>query len=536
MNAQLPRVGDIVGGKYVLETLIGQGGMGAVFKARHMELDDHFAIKVMFADAGNVEAATRFKNEGKAARRIKNPHVMQVYDVGQEFNYLYMVLELLEGEDLAQVLDNRAEKRIPYAEVARYVSEALEGVAQAHQMGIVHRDLKPSNLYLAKEQDGSSKVKVLDFGISKASNANALNQSPSALTSTKAMLGSPLYMSPEQLRSSKNVDARADIWAIGIILYELITGTLPFMGDNLGELFAAILEMDAPSCNARGMLVPPEFDQIVMRCLKRRPEDRFQSARELLAAIRPFAIDGAGTSPYAMSNYAPSGTAHLGAITPSGSGSGRPPGMASTPNNFSSTPGLGGPPRPPTPGAITGGGSAPRQIGGTVALGAVTPQQQMAGIGGSTSSSWQAPTPVVPKANGPVIVGVLVGFLALAGIGAFAAFSHFRKDPTTANPPPSATVSAEPTASTPPTTTVASATPSASAAPSATESATVASATKPVVTHNGQGTWTPPKPTGGTTTTVATVVKVDPPAPTPVKVDPPKPKPPTNTSGGVNTR
>jgi serine/threonine-protein kinase len=347
ISVQLPKPGDLVGGKFVLESLLGQGGMGAVFKARHRTLGHEVAIKVMFADANNPEAAARFENEGRAAARIKSDHVMKVHDVDRELGYLYMVLELLEGEDLGQMLDKR--RALPYAEAVAYVLEALEGVAQAHAMGIVHRDLKPSNLYLANAENGAKTIKVLDFGISKASNQSALNQSPSALTSTKAMLGSPLYMSPEQLRSSKSVDARADIWAFGIILFELITGTLPFGGESLGELFAAILETEAPLLSARAS-VPPGLDAIVSKCLQRRPENRFQSARELAAALAPFAQVGSGPFPVAPA-YAPSqqtlphhgarsanspitqalpssGGLPLGAMTPPGGG---PPGVVAMP-------------------------------------------------------------------------------------------------------------------------------------------------------------------------------------------------------------
>ncbi|MBX3262991.1 MAG: serine/threonine protein kinase, partial [Labilithrix sp.] len=286
--AQLPRPGDTIAGKYVLDRLLGQGGMGAVFAAKHIKLSKAVAIKIMLADASNPEAAQRFINEGRAAANIQNEHVVRVDDVDEERGYAYMVLELLEGEDLAQVLERDPAHRLAPHVAVGYVLQALKGVIQAHAIGIVHRDLKPSNLFLAKRKDGSVVVKVLDFGISKAQGSSALAASPSALTSTKAMLGSPLYMSPEQLRSSKSVDQRADIWAIGIILYELMTGSLPFMGDNLGELFAAILERDPASLRTHVPDVPPALDEIVLRCLQRRPEHRFQTATELADALAPF--------------------------------------------------------------------------------------------------------------------------------------------------------------------------------------------------------------------------------------------------------
>jgi serine/threonine-protein kinase len=163
-------------------------------------------------------------------------------------------MELLEGADLCQIADARG--ALPRWLVVDYILQALEGLAHAHARGIIHRDLKPSNLFLARRPDGSVVVKVHDFGISKANAQSPLGQTPGALTSSKAMLGSPLYMSPEQLRSSKSVDARADIWAFGIIMFELMTGTLPFLGENLGELFAAILRpRDACPKRAIDMLI-----------------------------------------------------------------------------------------------------------------------------------------------------------------------------------------------------------------------------------------------------------------------------------------
>ncbi len=287
--ARVPRPGDVIAGKYVIERLLGQGGMGAVFAARHIKLAKSVAIKVMLSDGASPEAAQRFVNEGRAAANIQSEHVVRVDDVDEEMGYAYMVLELLDGEDLADHLERAPKGRLAPSVAADYVSQALKGVAHAHALGIVHRDLKPSNLFLARRSDGSTVVKVLDFGISKAQGSSPLAASPAVLTSTKAMLGSPLYMSPEQLRSSKNVDQRADIWAVGVILYELMSGQRPFHGETLGELFAAILETDPVPLRQLVPDVPPALDQIVHRCLRRRPEERFASAGELVTALAPFA-------------------------------------------------------------------------------------------------------------------------------------------------------------------------------------------------------------------------------------------------------
>ncbi len=530
-TAQLPRPGDIVGGKYVIDSLIGQGGMGAVFRGKHRVTGGVRAIKVMLADASNPEARQRFMNEARAAAEIQNEHVVRVDDVDEELGYAFMVLELLDGEDLAQILERRRGPLEPHVAVG-YVLQALRGVAQAHALGIVHRDLKPSNLFLAKRSDGSQVVKVLDFGISKASSAGALAQGPSALTSTKAMLGSPLYMSPEQLRSSKSVDARADIWATGVILFELMTNSLPFMGENLGELFAAILENDAPLLSQRAAGIPQGLDAVVAQCLRRRPEERFQSAQELIQALTPFAQPGvASASPYAASAYVPSNATPQfpGAITP----------------GFQQTPQLG-PPQPPRPGAVTGNGSAPRPmpVQGTVPLGAVTPpgnQPALAPIGGAqTNSAWQS-EPVVPKSNVPIVLGVLGGLAVVGVIGGIYAFMHAKEpahDPVVANPPP--VVSSAPAPPPVPTDTTAAA-PTTTANPTASASSATATPTAQPVVHAN------PTPTTKPTSHATVATKVDPPPPKPDPAPPPPPPTPTvkptstptakPTAGtGVNTR
>jgi serine/threonine-protein kinase len=401
-SAQLPRAGDVIDGKYALERLLGQGGMGAVYAARHIKLGHAVAVKVMLADAANHEAAQRFVNEGRAAANIQNEHVVRVSDVDEENGYAYMILELLEGEDLAQLLER--EGRLPSHVAVGYVMQALDGVRQAHAQGIVHRDLKPSNLFLAKRHDGAVVVKVLDFGISKANNTAGLGMAPGALTSTRAMLGSPLYMSPEQLRSSKSVDARADIWAIGIILYELITGAPPFTGESLGELFAAILETDAPLLRTRQPEVPPGVEAIVARCLQRRPEHRVQTVAELERELAPFAsVNAAPASPFAFSAVAPS----------QGSGS---------------SPRIGG----WEPGARGDAGTGPHGpvvVGGTVPLGASTPQPTGQGSGaysqghpmhpaiGQTNSSWQSTGATRKSSNTGLVVALVCGAVAFGGIG-----------------------------------------------------------------------------------------------------------------------
>jgi serine/threonine-protein kinase len=521
-SAQLPRAGDIVAGKYVLERLLGQGGMGAVFAAKHVKLGKPVAIKIMLADRSNPEASARFINEGRAAANIQNEHVVRVDDVDEEMGYAYMVLELLEGQDLSQLLEHLPQKRLPPHVAVDYVLQALRGIIQAHAMGIVHRDLKPSNLFLAKRKDGSEVVKVLDFGISKQQASSAFAASPGALTSTQAMLGSPLYMSPEQLRSSKSVDQRSDIWALGVILYELITGTLPFNGESLGELFAAILETDPLPPSKRVDGVPPGLEQIILRCLQRRPEHRFQTASELAAALAPFALAyrGAGAT-------AALGAPQSFAVTPSAASS--DPHLAPAPAAIGSLPALGG-----TGSSSTGIGPQPRPVGGTVALGAATPQNLQHTTGGWQSTGG-ASTAAAPKTKAPLVVGLVAAALGLFGVigGVFIVLA---KRPTALDaatgasvtvsataPPTPASVSTPPTPSTTETAPVASASAIASASATATATTTAVKTTPIPPTRPTQTAHTRPGPT----TTATTSTK---------QPEPPIPKPPKTSDPTQTTR
>ncbi len=405
----------MIAGKYVLDRLLGQGGMGAVFAARHVKLSKAVAIKIMLADASNPEAAQRFINEGRAAANIQNEHVVRVDDVDEEMGYAYMVLELLDGEDLSQVLERELSHRLAPHVAVGYVLEALRGVLQAHAIGIVHRDLKPSNLFLARRKDGTVVVKVLDFGISKAQGSSALAASPSALTSTKTMLGSPLYMSPEQLRNAKGVDHRADIWAMGVILYELITGTLPFNGENLGELFANILERDADPMASRVDGIARGLDDVVARCLQRRPDQRYQSTAELAHALAPFAAPHAGqalmpaTGP--MSNLAGTAALPQGAITPNGTyQQSRPQSSAGFPAQSAS--------QPLAYGAISSGPTSSPQPG---YAGQPTHAQNHSGLQGTTNGGWQTaggsgPAQAPARSKGLLLAGLGFGAIALIGV------------------------------------------------------------------------------------------------------------------------
>jgi serine/threonine-protein kinase len=508
----------MIAGKYVLDRLLGQGGMGAVFAARHLKLSKAVAIKIMLADTSNPEAAQRFINEGRAAANIQNEHVVRVDDVDEEMGYAYMVLELLEGKDLAQLLEADPAKRLAPHIAVNYVLQGLRGVAQAHAIGIVHRDLKPSNLFLAKRKDGSDVVKVLDFGISKATNSSALGAAPNALTSTKAMLGSPLYMSPEQLRNAKGVDHRADIWAMGVILYELMTGQLPFMGDNLGELFAAILETDPVPLQGRGCAAPPGLNEVVLRCLARKPEHRFQSAAELMQALAPYEQPGAAGHA-ALPPMA--GTAHM----PGGIQTGpQMPGMAMTP------------PRPVT-------GSQVNMPAMRISQGGGTPSQQQQGMppgfNQTGGSGWQQgssanaganvdiPPAAIPKSKMIAIISVFTGVAAVSMcFGLYMVLKKPHEDPNAnAHPPPSASILATPE----PTTSTTTKAPD----PPPTESAVTPPVSAAVVTPPAPGP--APLPTHHTTAPAAHPAVAPSPQPGPAPAPVPAPQPaPHNTTKPPN--
>jgi eukaryotic-like serine/threonine-protein kinase len=280
--------GSLLVGKYRVERVLGQGGMGIVLAARHEQLDERVAIKLMLPTmAAHGEAVTRFVREARAAAKIKGDHVARVSDVGTlETGEPYMVMEYLEGADLSKVLAHSG--RLALEDAVDYLLQACDALAQAHALGIVHRDLKPANLYLTRHHDGSPLIKVLDFGVSKIA-SSALAPNDSSMTRTSALMGSPLYMSPEQMNSARDVDARSDIWALGVILYELLSGEPPFNGTSLPQVCALILQGPTPDIRTSVPQLPEGVVAALYRCLERDPARRFASVAELFTALAPFA-------------------------------------------------------------------------------------------------------------------------------------------------------------------------------------------------------------------------------------------------------
>ncbi|HEX4446299.1 MAG TPA: protein kinase [Polyangiaceae bacterium] len=292
-DAAQVKAGDVLAGKYRVERVLGQGGMGVVVAAFHLQLEQRVALKFLLPEAlRQPEMLARFSREARAAARIRSEHIARVIDVGTlETGVPYIVMEYLEGSDLSGHLTKVGP--LPIAQAAALALEACDALAEAHAVGIVHRDLKPANLFLARAPDQTTCLKILDFGISKIISPD---EADFDMTRTGAVVGSPYYMSPEQMRSSRSVDARTDIWSLGVILYELVSGHVPFEAPTLPQLCGMILTDPPPALTQWRPDVPPPFQALVARCLEKDPALRFQSVGEFAIALARFAPEGAARS------------------------------------------------------------------------------------------------------------------------------------------------------------------------------------------------------------------------------------------------
>jgi len=287
--SELPAVGAVLEGKYRLEAELGRGGMGVVFRGVHLKLNRPVAIKMLLPEALQAaDAVERFDREARAAVQVKSHYVAEVLDVGWHQGLPYMVMEYLDGNDLAVELATRGP--LPAAEAVGWLLQVCEAMADAHTRGVIHRDLKPSNLFLAK-QGGERKVKILDFGISKIVTPGEIN-----LTKTSAGFGTAHYISPEQIRSTKHADARSDVWSLGVIGYELLSGRLPFEGESAQSIVAAILT-DAPAPLGRHRPeLHPGLAEAIHKALVKERDKRTPSMAAFAEALRPFL---AGAEPQA---------------------------------------------------------------------------------------------------------------------------------------------------------------------------------------------------------------------------------------------
>jgi hypothetical protein len=412
--------GQIVAERYRVERIIGRGGMGVVAAVRHVTLGELFALKVLTAAAfENAASVERFVREAQTTARLKSPHALRISDAGRlPDGAPYLVMEYLEGRDLEQELDARGP--LPAAEAATYVMQACDVLAEAHAQGIVHRDIKSANLFLTRLPNGAPCIKVLDFGI-------ALHADPvkgQRMTSTTAVFGTPLYMSPEQMRSSKLVDPRADIWSLGVVLYELCLGGVPFDASTMTELVTKVLT-DTPTFPA---MVRPgmckEIEPIILRCLERDPAKRYPSAAALSQALAPIAAGQAtGTASVPPAAAAPAPHPFGGhTAMPGSQGPAAPPphpfaGHTAMPGSQGAAGPMAGAPQPTTHGPYSGGqaraGAMPSPFVQGPAPQAPVPHGPPPYVQAAAPRAGSSSTTVILLVIGAV---VLLGFVFLVGV------------------------------------------------------------------------------------------------------------------------
>jgi len=314
--------GSIIARRYRLERPLARGGMGSVWVARHLQLDLDLAIKFMTPEnAASADGRQRFEREARASAQLRTPNAVQVYDYGVEGDTPYIAMELLEGEDLEVRLQREGRLSLPATQVI--IQQVCKALRRAHEVGFVHRDLKPANIFLAREA-GEEIVKVLDFGLAKALGPIQAGKA----TKTGTLLGTPHYMSPEQVRRRKEIDQRSDLWSLGVIAFRCVTGQLPFPGDELGDVLVEICTDPIPFSSQIAPDLGPVLDPFFARALRREPEERFQSAQELADAFAailgfPRALEAPAPAESALRPpaFAPAG----GTLSPSGNSLRMPP-------------------------------------------------------------------------------------------------------------------------------------------------------------------------------------------------------------------
>ena len=442
-------VGKTLAGKYRVDGVIGVGGMGFVLAATHLHIDEPVAVKLLYSSfAQNQEVVKRFIREAKAARKIRSEHVVRVLDVDTlDTGAPYIVMEHLQGQDLEAIIRRLGKQ--PIATALDVILQASEALAEAHVQKMVHRDLKPANLFVTKRPDGDALVKVLDFGISKVTGAGGADLN--VTQAGDAILGSPQYMAPEQLKSLKDVDARTDIWALGSILYEMLTATPPFNATSLPELCTNILERPPPSLRAIRPDVSPGLEAVILQCLAKERDGRPNDIAALATALAPFCPPGvqasagriAGvfrTARFIGQKAGAGGTIAIQAIPPASNPNTPPPASDTAPiTPHQNNPRISSPPSTQQP-KSTPPPTMPSAIAQTIAQ----PPPKIIGVattGNAFSKDRVSARPPPPPANPVAAVAVAVGaVVAIALVVIFVGIPWARSRHTTATP--SATISA----------------------------------------------------------------------------------------------
>jgi serine/threonine-protein kinase len=390
------RAGDIIAGKFQIERVLGEGGMGYVVAARHIQLGQTVALKFMREDVVTSECKSRFLREARNTVRLKSKHVSRVLDVGSlDSGSPYMVMEYLEGTDLSDLLHERG--RFPVVEACDYIIQACEAISEAHCYGIIHRDLKPANLFLTRGSGGEPIVKVLDFGVSKVLElgmdedtrpGGRRGHHDSVVTNATDLLGSPSYMAPEQVVSARNADARSDVWSLGVILFRLVSGKLPFTGTALGDLIQNVIHGPIPNLRQLRPDIPEGLEHVVLRCLD-RDRDRRPDAIELARLLAPYAGPNAAPSLERIAILGPALVQAVPSHQPSGPSFGSQRNWSSPPN--ASTRGENPKKEMSTPSLLFWAGLVAVVVGSMAIVGAKVFATRM-----PTSSRPQPPTAATP--------------------------------------------------------------------------------------------------------------------------------------------
>jgi serine/threonine-protein kinase len=378
--------GRVLETKYRVGRMLGEGGMGVIYAGRHLKIGRKLAIKFLRkSGSSDKQIIERFQNEARMAASVGHRNIVDILDMGQTREGVpYIVMEYLEGNDLGEILDTAVRLPVPLA--VDFAVQILSALRAVHEQGIIHRDLKPENVFIVNEAGGGITIKIVDFGVSRLGTADG---KPLTMTRTGAVFGTPRYMAPEQARGTREIDRRADIYAVGVILYQMLTGALPFEAEDYNNMIIAITTEEPVHVSKNGVILPDELADIVMRAIAREPADRYATADELIDVIAPFR--GAELDDPSISGSIPS------------------------------IPGWSGP-RGATPSVRISDTTGPRlSESGAHANPTLRPDAGVASVDGVWSATGTGPQPSVPPAAGRrsftgwIVAGIVVAVLAVTG-------------------------------------------------------------------------------------------------------------------------